>query len=38
MRRALQLARLPDIVRGYDEIKLRNVERFQREVKALGYE
>ncbi len=34
--RALQLARLPDIVRGFDEIKLRNVERFQREVSALG--
>lgn len=35
--RALRLARLPDVVRGYDEVKLRNVQRFQREVSALGY-
>ena len=35
--RALQLARLPDIVRGYDEVKLRNLARFQRELRALGF-
>ena len=34
--RAVKLARLPDIVRGYDEVKLRNVEKFWREVKALS--
>ena len=36
--RAMKLARLPDVIRGYDEIKLANVARFWREVKALGYE
>ena len=35
--RALQLARLPDVVRGYDDVKLRNVERFWQEVRALGF-
>jgi indolepyruvate ferredoxin oxidoreductase len=29
------LCELPDVVRGYEEIKLRNVERFQREAEAL---
>ena len=36
--RAVKLARLPDRVRGYDEIKLGNVERFWQEARALGYE
>lgn len=34
---AVQLASLPDIIRGYDEIKLANVEKFWQEVQALGY-
>ena len=36
--RAVKLASLPDIIRGYDEVKLKNIERFWREVEALGYE
>ena len=36
--RAVKLARLPDRVRGYDEVKLGNVERFWQEAGALGYE
>ena len=35
--RAVELAQLPDIIRGYDEIKLANVERFWGAVRALGY-
>jgi indolepyruvate ferredoxin oxidoreductase len=35
--RAVKLANLPDIVRGYEDIKLRNVERFRHEVRALGF-
>ena len=35
--RALRLAELPDVVRGFDEVKLRNVERFWREARALGF-
>ncbi|MCY4070830.1 MAG: indolepyruvate ferredoxin oxidoreductase family protein [Chloroflexi bacterium] len=35
--RAAQMAQLPDIIRGFDEVKLRNVERFWGEVRALGY-
>ncbi len=34
----VKLAELPDIIRGYDEIKLDNVETFWTEVKALGYQ
>ncbi len=36
--RAVELARLPDMIRGYDEIKLANVERFWEAVRGLGYE
>ena len=36
--RAVKLASLPDIIRGYDEVKLKNIERFWQEVEALGYE
>ena len=36
--RAVELARLPDMIRGYDEIKLGNVERFQEAVRALGFD
>jgi indolepyruvate ferredoxin oxidoreductase len=35
--RAVKLAGLPDLVRGYEEIKLRNVTRFREEVRALGF-
>jgi indolepyruvate ferredoxin oxidoreductase len=35
--RAVKLASLPDLIRGYEEIKLRNVERFHQEVRALGF-
>ncbi|MDE2859188.1 MAG: indolepyruvate ferredoxin oxidoreductase family protein [Chloroflexota bacterium] len=36
--RAAQLAQLPDMIRGFDEVKLRNVERFWEAVRDLGYE
>jgi indolepyruvate ferredoxin oxidoreductase len=32
---AVELAGLPEIVRGYEEIKLRNVEEFDRRLKEL---
>ena len=35
---AVALAKLPDLIRGYDEVKLKNVERFWEAVQALGYE
>ncbi|MBI4636803.1 MAG: indolepyruvate ferredoxin oxidoreductase family protein [Candidatus Rokubacteria bacterium] len=35
--RAVKLASLPDLIRGYEEIKLRNVARFREEVRALGF-
>jgi indolepyruvate ferredoxin oxidoreductase len=35
--RAVKLAGLPDLIRGYEEIKLRNVKRFRDEVRALGF-
>ncbi|MEM7344293.1 MAG: indolepyruvate ferredoxin oxidoreductase family protein [Chloroflexota bacterium] len=31
----IQLAKLPDMIRGYEEIKLDNVERYRQEVAAL---
>ncbi len=34
--RALSIARLPDLVRGYEDVKLRNVQRFREEARALG--
>ena len=33
--RAVALATLPDVVRGYEEIKLRNVERYRAEIARL---
>jgi indolepyruvate ferredoxin oxidoreductase len=33
----VKLASLPDMIRGYDEIKLDNVEKFWDEVTKLGY-
>ena len=35
--RAVQLAELPDVVRGYEEIKLRNVDAYHEQVRALGF-
>ena len=35
--RAVKLASLPDLIRGYEDIKLRNVQRFRDEVRALGF-
>ncbi len=35
--RAVKLASLPDLIRGYEGVKLRNVERFRHEVRALGF-
>jgi indolepyruvate ferredoxin oxidoreductase len=32
---AVELASLPDIVRGYEDIKLRNVEKYQQRVEEL---
>lgn len=34
--KALRLAQLPDIIRGYEDIKLRNVEKFWLEVEKIG--
>jgi indolepyruvate ferredoxin oxidoreductase len=34
--RAVKLASLPDLIRGYEDVKLRNVERFREQVRALG--
>ena len=33
----VELAKLPDMIRGYDEVKLGNVERFQEAIRAMGY-
>ena len=35
--RAVKLANLPDAIRGYEEIKLKNVQKFRDEVRALGF-
>jgi indolepyruvate ferredoxin oxidoreductase len=34
--RAVRIARLPDLVRGYEDVKLRSVQRFLEEARALG--
>ena len=34
--RAVQLATLPDLIRGYESIKLRNIERFREQAKAIA--
>jgi hypothetical protein len=33
----VKLATLPDLIRGYEDIKLANVARFRAEVKTLGF-
>jgi indolepyruvate ferredoxin oxidoreductase len=35
--RAVELAGLPDMIRGYEQIKLRNVERFRAAARELGF-
>jgi indolepyruvate ferredoxin oxidoreductase len=35
--RAVELANLPDLIRGYEAIKLKNVHKFREEVRALGF-
>jgi indolepyruvate ferredoxin oxidoreductase len=35
--RAVKLANLPDLIRGYEDVKLRNVARFREEVRKLGF-
>ena len=34
--RALKLARLPDVIRGYEDVKLAGVERFREQARAVG--
>jgi indolepyruvate ferredoxin oxidoreductase len=34
---AVKLADLPDMIRGYEDVKLRNVARFREAVRALGF-
>lgn len=34
--RAVRIARLPDLIRGYEDVKLRNIRRFREEARALG--
>ena len=36
--RVTKLAALPDMIRGYDEVKLGNVERFWEAVRELGFD
>ena len=35
--RAVQLAELPDVVRGYEQIKLANVDAFREQARTLGF-
>jgi indolepyruvate ferredoxin oxidoreductase len=35
--RAVNLANLPDLIRGYESVKLGNVKRFRDAVRALGF-
>ncbi|MDQ7026237.1 MAG: indolepyruvate ferredoxin oxidoreductase family protein [Anaerolineae bacterium] len=34
---AVTVANLPDMIRGYDEVKLANIEKFQNTVREMGY-
>ena len=34
--RAVRAARLPDVIRGYEDIKLRNVAKYREEARTLG--
>ena len=33
----VKLANLPDVIRGYEDVKLGNVRRFRDEVRRLGF-
>jgi len=35
--RTVKLAELPDLIRGYEDVKLAGVKRFRDEVRALGF-
>ena len=35
--RAVALAGLPDLIRGYEDVKLRNVARFREEARRLAF-
>jgi len=35
--KAVKLAALPDVIRGYEDLKLGNVKKFREQVKALGF-
>ena len=35
--RAVELAKLPDVVRGYEQIKLANVDTFREQARTLGF-
>ena len=37
LERALQVARMPDVIRGYEDIKLRGIETFRRELAELMF-
>ena len=32
---AVQLAELPDMIRGYEDVKMKNVERYREEVRKM---
>jgi hypothetical protein len=34
--RAVEFAELPDLVRGYEDVKLRNVDRYADRLRGLG--
>ena len=34
--RATKLAQLPDVIRGYEDVKLASVERFREQARAIG--
>ncbi|TDD62715.1 indolepyruvate ferredoxin oxidoreductase family protein [Kribbella antibiotica] len=36
--RAVQVAELPDLVRGYETVKLRNIDRYTETMQAMGVE
>ena len=36
--RAVQLAELPDMIRGYEDVKMKNVARYREEVRKMKKE